>query len=150
MKRDQWMLKESKSILERTKRALEPEVQRLIDENKEALHLAEIDKNVCLVLFLFAMQETIKRQKELAVSSILAEMKQMRESLLHEKDDALQRERELNQMRFRDQTDQHETQIMQLRSRFLAEAEQERLNHTADLVCISMCIHLKEETRTGR
>ena len=46
IRREQWQQKESRSVLERTRKQLEPEIQRLIDGNREALRRVETDKQV--------------------------------------------------------------------------------------------------------
>ncbi len=74
---------ESRACLDRTRKALEPEIQRLIDANKEALRRAEAEA-----------ADALQRQREQLLMAAHAEMAQMRTNAAQERDEAIARERE--------------------------------------------------------
>lgn len=65
------MARESRACLERTRRALEPEIQRLIDANKEALRRCEQDH-----------ADQVLRVREQTAQTAMAEQAQLQQNLL--------------------------------------------------------------------
>eukprot|EP00929_Paragymnodinium_shiwhaense_P014121 TRINITY_DN122005_c0_g1_i1.p1 TRINITY_DN122005_c0_g1~~TRINITY_DN122005_c0_g1_i1.p1 ORF type:complete len:618 (-),score=237.80 TRINITY_DN122005_c0_g1_i1:137-1990(-) len=118
LRRESWEESKVKEIKERTVKGLQPEVERLIQDRKQAVlrleerHAAELQK----------------QQSELSAAAE-ARLQELREQLLLEHQSALDSEREAHRAQLRDEFERFTRELQEERSKFASEvaAEQQKV-----------------------
>ncbi|XP_065066186.1 centrosomal protein of 131 kDa-like isoform X2 [Rhopilema esculentum] len=122
LRREKWIQEKTIQIKEMTVKGLEPDIQKLI-----AKHKAEIKK-------LKAMhQGELLEADERAGRKYIRQIEELREQLEIEKDQAVQRERDIARQRYEKQLEQEEQAYQQQRRRLYSEVQEEKERLTEQL-----------------
>jgi len=107
VRREKWEKEKIHEIRAQTVKGLEPEIQRIVERNKEDLRKAQ------------ELHMTDSRvKKEHVVEEYERKMQEMREKLSHEKEDTVDKERERSQKKLHEQYERLESQFDEERRRW--------------------------------
>ena len=112
IKRDQWMESKTKEIKEATVKGLEGEVQKLL-----ARHKAEVQSTQD------AAYEDTKKQIDALSHQHEASIKILRDRMIKEQEDAVEKERQSGQQRLREASERYEQQLQTQRMRLVSDAD---------------------------
>lgn len=112
IKRDQWMEAKTKEVKEATVKGLEGEVQKLLARHKSEVQAAQE-----------AAHEETKKQLDGLTHQHEAATRILRDRLIKEQEDAVEKERQSGQQRLREASERYEQQLQTQRMRLVADAD---------------------------
>ncbi|KAJ3299847.1 Centrosomal protein of 131 kDa [Borealophlyctis nickersoniae] len=115
IKRDKWIQEKTKAIKDQTVKGLEPEIQRMLAQQK--LQIRQMEEK---------FREELIREKGILIEQGQRQMETMRDRIVAERQRACEEEREFARQRYQKQLERDEMEFQQNKRKLVAEFEEQK------------------------
>ncbi|KND04993.1 uncharacterized protein SPPG_00676, partial [Spizellomyces punctatus DAOM BR117] len=115
VKRDKWIQEKTKAIKDQTIKGLEPEIQRMLSQQK--LQIRQMEEK---------FREDLAKEKTLLAEQQQRQMEAMRDRIVAERQRACEEEREFARQRYQKQLERDEMEFQQQKRKLLADFDEQK------------------------